>query len=164
MKQSKFSTRWGFILSAVGSAVGMANVWGFPAKMGANGGGAFLVAYLIFIALFSVVGLSAEYVQYFSYVWLYLTPSPLEVNLKFTPNEISAGEYIDVTFTPRSNYPSATFENFQIVILDGDAEVVDKDTIYILPTAVKGDTILVCARWTDEYGRVKEYHYYTLTV
>lgn len=58
---AKFSSRWGFILSAVGSAVGMANVWGFPAKMGANGGGAFLVAYLIFIALFSVVGLSAEY-------------------------------------------------------------------------------------------------------
>ena len=64
MKQNKtaiFSSRWGFILSAVGSAVGMANVWGFPAKMGTNGGGAFLVAYLIFIALFSIVGLSAEY-------------------------------------------------------------------------------------------------------
>ncbi len=60
-KQLKFSNRWGFILSAVGSAVGMANVWGFPAKLGANGGGAFLVAYLIFIALFCVVGLSAEY-------------------------------------------------------------------------------------------------------
>ena len=60
-KHVKFSTRWGFILSAVGSAVGMANVWGFPAKMGSNGGGAFLVAYLIFVALFSAVGLSAEY-------------------------------------------------------------------------------------------------------
>lgn len=64
MKQEKhnhFASRWGFILAAVGSAVGMANIWGFPAKMAANGGGAFLVAYLIFIALFSVVGLSAEY-------------------------------------------------------------------------------------------------------
>ncbi len=60
-KQPKFATRWGFILSAVGSAVGMANVWGFPAKAGANGGGAFLFAYLIFVVLFSVVGLSAEY-------------------------------------------------------------------------------------------------------
>lgn len=59
--RTKFNTRWGFILSAVGSAVGMANVWSFPAKVGANGGGAFLVAYFIFIALFSVVGLSAEY-------------------------------------------------------------------------------------------------------
>ena len=56
-----FGSRWGFLLSAVGSAVGMANVWGFPAKMGSNGGGAFLIAYLIFIALFSSVGLAAEY-------------------------------------------------------------------------------------------------------
>ena len=60
-RKSMFSSRWGFVISAVGSAVGMANVWGFPAKMGANGGGAFLVAYLIFVALFSAVGLSAEY-------------------------------------------------------------------------------------------------------
>ena len=59
--QKKFASRWGFLLSAVGSAVGMANVWGFPAKMGSNGGGAFLIAYLFFIALFSTVGLAAEY-------------------------------------------------------------------------------------------------------
>ena len=60
-KNTKFSSRWGFILSAVGSAVGMANVWGFPAKMGAYGGSAFLIAYLFFVVLFSTVGLSAEY-------------------------------------------------------------------------------------------------------
>ena len=48
-KNSLFSNRWGFVLAAVGSAVGLANVWGFPAKMGANGGGAFLVAYLFFV-------------------------------------------------------------------------------------------------------------------
>ena len=60
-KNARFASRWGFVLAAVGSAVGMANVWGFPAKMGANGGAAFLIAYLIFVALFSVVGLSAEY-------------------------------------------------------------------------------------------------------
>ena len=60
-KKGQFTSRWGFVLSAVGSAVGMANVWGFPAKMGSNGGGAFLLAYLIFIALFSTVGLAAEY-------------------------------------------------------------------------------------------------------
>ena len=57
----KFGSRWGFLLAAVGSAVGMANVWGFPGKMVTGGGGAFLIAYLIFIALFSTVGLAAEY-------------------------------------------------------------------------------------------------------
>ena len=40
--------------------MGMANVWGFPAKMGANGGGAFLIAYLFFVVLFSIVALSTE--------------------------------------------------------------------------------------------------------
>ena len=48
-KNMKFGSRWGFILAAVGSAVGMANVWGFPAKMGANGGFAFLIIYLPFV-------------------------------------------------------------------------------------------------------------------
>lgn len=58
---AQFSNGWGFVLAAVGSAVGMANVWGFPAKMGQNGGGAFLIAYLIFILLFGNIGLAAEY-------------------------------------------------------------------------------------------------------
>lgn len=60
-KYSIFSTRWGFILACVGSAVGMANVWGFPYKLGSNGGGAFLLIYLLFVAIFSYAGLSAEY-------------------------------------------------------------------------------------------------------
>ena len=62
-KKRQFSSQWGFVLSAVGSAVGMANVWGFPAKMGSNGGGAFLIAYLIFIALFGTVGLAAGFLS-----------------------------------------------------------------------------------------------------
>ena len=45
----------------VGSAVGMANVWGFPYKLGSNGGGAFLLIYILFVILFGYVGLSAEY-------------------------------------------------------------------------------------------------------
>lgn len=47
--RTSFKSRWGFILASVGSAVGMANVWGFPNKMGSNGGGAFLLIYLLFI-------------------------------------------------------------------------------------------------------------------
>ena len=56
-----FKSRWGFILASVGSAVGMANVWGFPNKMGSNGGGAFLLIYLLFVLIFSFVGLPAEF-------------------------------------------------------------------------------------------------------
>ena len=61
MSKKNFSSRWAFILACVGSAVGMANVWGFPYKLGTNGGGAFLLIYVFFVALFSYVGLSAEY-------------------------------------------------------------------------------------------------------
>lgn len=65
MKQSKhtkhFASRWGFILASVGSAVGMANVWGFPNKLGSNGGGAFLLVYLLFVFIFSHVALPAEF-------------------------------------------------------------------------------------------------------
>ena len=60
-KTKSFASRWGFILASVGSAVGMANVWGFPNKMGSNGGGAFLLIYLLFVAIFSYVGLPAEF-------------------------------------------------------------------------------------------------------
>ena len=58
---TQFASRWGFILASIGSAVGMANVWGFPAKVGQNGGGAFIIIYLLFIVLFGVVALSAEF-------------------------------------------------------------------------------------------------------
>ena len=65
MKHAKntksFASRWGFILASVGSAVGMANVWGFPNKLGSNGGGAFLLIYLLFVFIFSYVGLPAEF-------------------------------------------------------------------------------------------------------
>ncbi len=56
-----FGSRWGFILASVGSAVGMANVWGFPNQLGSNGGGAFLLIYLLFVFIFSYVGLPAEF-------------------------------------------------------------------------------------------------------
>ena len=59
--KKSFGSRWGFILASVGSAVGMANVWGFPNKMGTNGGGAFLLVYLLFVVIFSYVGLPAEF-------------------------------------------------------------------------------------------------------
>ena len=42
-----FGSTFGFLMAAVGSAVGLGNIWGFPNKMGANGGFTFLIIYLI---------------------------------------------------------------------------------------------------------------------
>lgn len=58
--EKKFSSRIGLILSAVGSAVGMANIWGFPYKF-QSGGLVFLIFYILFAAIFSYVGLSSEF-------------------------------------------------------------------------------------------------------
>lgn len=57
---NKFSSKLGFILTAVGSAVGMANVWGFPYKL-QQGGIVFLMAYLVFIGIFAYCGLPSEF-------------------------------------------------------------------------------------------------------
>ena len=56
-----FRTSFGFVLACVGSAVGMGNIWMFPYRLGQYGGAAFLIPYLLFIALFGLVGLSAEF-------------------------------------------------------------------------------------------------------
>ncbi len=56
-----FQNSLGFVLACVGSAVGMGNIWLFPYRLGQYGGAAFLIPYLMFIALFGLTGLSAEF-------------------------------------------------------------------------------------------------------
>lgn len=60
-RNGSFKNSLGFVLACVGSAVGMANIWLFPYRLGQYGGGAFLIPYMIFIVLFGLVGLSAEF-------------------------------------------------------------------------------------------------------
>jgi len=49
-----FSSRWGLILATLGMAVGTGNIWRFPRVAASNGGGSFLVAWLVFLFLWSV--------------------------------------------------------------------------------------------------------------
>ncbi len=49
--RGSWKSNWGFLMAAVGSAVGLGNIWGFPYKMGANGGFAFLLVYLVLAVL-----------------------------------------------------------------------------------------------------------------
>lgn len=58
---AQWSSSLGFILAAVGSAVGLGNIWKFPYMVGESGGSAFVVAYLICIALIGFPILVAEW-------------------------------------------------------------------------------------------------------
>ena len=63
--KERFSTKWGLILSVLGIAVGTGNIWRFPRiaaeNGGENGAGAFLIAWVIFLLIWSVPLIIAEY-------------------------------------------------------------------------------------------------------
>lgn len=56
----QWSGRWAFILAATGSAVGLGNIWKFPYITGENGGGAFVLVYLVCIAIVGIPIMMAE--------------------------------------------------------------------------------------------------------
>jgi len=58
--RAQWGSRLGFILAASGSAVGLGNVWRFPYVTGDNGGGYFILIYLVCIALVGIPILAAE--------------------------------------------------------------------------------------------------------
>lgn len=56
----QWSSRWAFVLAAGGSAVGLGNIWKFPYITGENGGGAFVLIYLLTISLVAIPIMIAE--------------------------------------------------------------------------------------------------------
>lgn len=62
MKQREtFGSRLGFLLLSAGCAIGIGNVWKFPYLVGQNGGGAFVLCYLVFLLIMGVPILSMEF-------------------------------------------------------------------------------------------------------
>ncbi len=57
----QFSGRLGLIFATIGAAIGTGNIWRFPRMVGANGGGSFLVPWVIFLFLWSVPLIIAEF-------------------------------------------------------------------------------------------------------
>lgn len=62
-KQRKgFSSKFGFLMATVGSAVGLGNLWSFPYKVGQGGGAAFVFIYIIMVCLVGVIAMIGEFV------------------------------------------------------------------------------------------------------
>lgn len=60
--RGEFSSRFGFVMAAAGSAVGLGNIWGFPTQAAGNGGAAFLLVYLVLAFTLAYPALMAELV------------------------------------------------------------------------------------------------------
>lgn len=58
--RGEFSSRFGFVMAAAGSAVGLGNIWGFPTQAASNGGAAFLLVYLSLAFTLAYPALMAE--------------------------------------------------------------------------------------------------------
>jgi len=56
----RFSSKWAMILTCMGMAVGTGNIWRFPREVAKNGGGSFLIPWIIFLVLWSVPLLMVE--------------------------------------------------------------------------------------------------------
>ena len=59
-QRGEFGSRFGFIMAAAGSAVGLGNIWGFPTQAASNGGAAFVLVYLLLAFLLAYPVLMAE--------------------------------------------------------------------------------------------------------
>lgn len=60
-KRENFKSSKGFILSCIGAAIGLGNIWMFPYRMGSNGGAVFLIPYLFFVLVLGTTGLITEF-------------------------------------------------------------------------------------------------------
>ncbi|HSL82005.1 MAG TPA: sodium-dependent transporter [Thermoanaerobaculia bacterium] len=60
-KVEQFGSRWGLVLATLGMAVGTGNIWRFPRIAATNGGGSFLVAWVVFLLLWSVPLMMVEF-------------------------------------------------------------------------------------------------------
>ena len=59
--RGQFGSKFGFVMAATGSAVGLGNIWGFPTQAASNGGAAFLVVYLVLAFCLAYPVLMAEF-------------------------------------------------------------------------------------------------------
>ena len=60
MERENFKSRLGFLLVSAGCAIGIGNVWKFPYVTGANGGGIFVVFYLLFLIIMGIPVMTME--------------------------------------------------------------------------------------------------------
>ncbi len=88
MQRERLSTRLGFILLSAGCAIGVGNVWKFPYLVGSNGGGIFVLIYLVFLAIMGVPVMTMEFAMGRA-----SQKSPAKMYSELTPNKKAFGAH-----------------------------------------------------------------------
>lgn len=60
-KRETFTSKLGFVMACIGSAIGLGNIWMFPYRLGSYGGAAFLIPYFLFVLILGTTGLVTEF-------------------------------------------------------------------------------------------------------
>lgn len=90
-ERSQWGTRAGFVLAAIGSAVGLGNIWRFPAVAYENGGGAFFIPYLFALLTAGIPILIME----FTMGHKYRGSAPLAFKrMNKSPSSLGGGQYL----------------------------------------------------------------------
>lgn len=130
-KRANFGSRLGAILAAAGSAVGLGNIWRFPCTTGENGGAAFILVYIFFIAVVAVPVLIAELA----------TGRASRANAYDTYTRLAKGElHIGDADKERINRPSRFMWTWQLI---GALSVLAGFAVFSYYSVVAG--------WTLEY-------------
>lgn len=61
IEKEEFGSRWGLVLATLGMAVGTGNIWRFPRIVASNGGGSFLIAWVVFLLIWSIPLMIVEF-------------------------------------------------------------------------------------------------------
>ena len=91
-KRETFSSKFGFLISCVGAALGLGNIWLFSYRLGAYGGAAFLIPYFIFIFILGTTGLITE----FSFGRLFKAGAPTGIREIFRSRKLKGAKIISL--------------------------------------------------------------------
>ncbi|MEU9730044.1 sodium-dependent transporter [Streptomyces sp. NPDC048002] len=142
--REQWSTRTGFLLAAIGSAIGLGNIWRFPAVAYDNGGGAFLLPYLIALLTAGIPLLIMEY----AIGRRYRTSPPAALRQMARPAEVLGWWQVAISFVIATYYAVIIAWAVRYVGFSADQAWGDDPEGYLFGTFLKA---------ADEPGFVSGY-------
>ena len=105
----------------------------------------------------------SSYGDGFSCIFLEVMIKPSKIFVGVAQQTVKVGDYIDLNIIAQPIYEMSKSARIKWSSY-GIVEVVDRDTLYVLPTAKVGDSVTIYVEWTDAYGTTSLMRYYTINI